>query len=371
MYMAGGYQTTGERADTGTGWGPDTGGGWINGRGDDSMTMLEGYGHIVDFFTSMPWWRLNPDNDFFEAQRKTVVEAKLTHVVYTRDSGGKAALYVDGAVVATGDIGGDVSNWDPALRLALGNELTQDRPWLGQLHRVAIYSRALDVGEISRYAKSGRDRSPANPIVHYDFHKADAGVIRDVSGMGEPLNLSVQDPSAVQWLDGGGLRIVRPTLIASSAPAAKVVEAVKQAKAVTIEAWVEPANVTQAGPARIVTLSRDTGNRNFTLGQKAGAYEVRFRTTQTSPNGEPSLSTPGGDDATPSVVGLRSEKGDLAIMYFMAGGRARVKPNALRSAAQARWFSPRTGQWSPAAPDESGRFVAPDEQDWALMFRNE
>ncbi|MEW6750107.1 MAG: DUF4038 domain-containing protein [Candidatus Latescibacterota bacterium] len=35
IHMAGGYQTAGERADTGTGWGPDTGGGWINGRGLD------------------------------------------------------------------------------------------------------------------------------------------------------------------------------------------------------------------------------------------------------------------------------------------------------------------------------------------------
>ena len=52
IYLAGGYQTTGERADRGTGWGPDTGGGWINGRGDDTMTMLELYGHIYDFFTS-------------------------------------------------------------------------------------------------------------------------------------------------------------------------------------------------------------------------------------------------------------------------------------------------------------------------------
>jgi len=58
MYMAGGYQTTGERADT------DTGGGWVNGRGDDSMIMLKGYGYIVDFFTSIPWWKLEPNYDF-------------------------------------------------------------------------------------------------------------------------------------------------------------------------------------------------------------------------------------------------------------------------------------------------------------------
>lgn len=63
MYLAGGYQTTGERADRGTGWGPDTGGGWINGRGDDTMTMLELYGHLHDFFTSITWWTLQPEPD--------------------------------------------------------------------------------------------------------------------------------------------------------------------------------------------------------------------------------------------------------------------------------------------------------------------
>jgi len=61
IHLAGGYQTTGERANQGTGWGPDTGGGWINGRGDDSMTMLELYAHLYDFFTGITWWQLQPD----------------------------------------------------------------------------------------------------------------------------------------------------------------------------------------------------------------------------------------------------------------------------------------------------------------------
>ena len=175
MYMAGGYQTTGERADRGTGWGPDTGGGWINGRGDDSMTMLEGYGHIVDFFTTLPWWRLHPDNEFFQTQGRTVVKADLTHVAYTR----------------------------------------------------------------------------------------------------------------------------------------------------------------------------------------------------TSPNGEPSLSTPGGEDAVPSAVGLRSETGDCAVLYFVTGGQARVKSSSVSGVSDARWFNPRTGQWSSAKRDESGNFVTPDDHDWALLFRSE
>jgi hypothetical protein len=62
MTMAGGYQTTGERANV-----PGCGG-WITGRGNETMTMFDGYRHLVDFFTALPWWRLNPDNSFFEAE---------------------------------------------------------------------------------------------------------------------------------------------------------------------------------------------------------------------------------------------------------------------------------------------------------------
>jgi len=63
MTMAGGYQTTGERANTGTGAGLDTGGGWINGRGDNTMTMLVGYGHLRRFFEGFDWWKLEPRPD--------------------------------------------------------------------------------------------------------------------------------------------------------------------------------------------------------------------------------------------------------------------------------------------------------------------
>lgn len=66
IYMAGCYQTTGETAKRGTGAWPDTGGGWINGRGDDSMVMLNGYAHIVDFFTSFEWWKTDPHDELVQ-----------------------------------------------------------------------------------------------------------------------------------------------------------------------------------------------------------------------------------------------------------------------------------------------------------------
>lgn len=61
--MAGAYGTAGETARRGVNIWPDTGGGWVNGRGDDTMVMLKGYEHMVDFFTSFDWWKTEPHDE--------------------------------------------------------------------------------------------------------------------------------------------------------------------------------------------------------------------------------------------------------------------------------------------------------------------
>ena len=45
--------------------------------------------------------------------------------------------------VASKKVAGKLSGWDRNFRLSLANELTGDRPWLGELDLVAIYDRAL------------------------------------------------------------------------------------------------------------------------------------------------------------------------------------------------------------------------------------
>ncbi len=80
--MAGTYQTTGETAKRGTGVWPDTGGGWVNGRGDSSMTMLEGYAHMVDFFTSFDWWKTNPDDSLVSPGDDCLAEPGQIYVAY-------------------------------------------------------------------------------------------------------------------------------------------------------------------------------------------------------------------------------------------------------------------------------------------------
>ncbi|HUG93719.1 MAG TPA: DUF1553 domain-containing protein [Planctomycetaceae bacterium] len=78
------------------------------------------------------------------------VRAERMHVVYTFREG-VSRLYVDGKPVAEQPTGGDLSNWDEGFRLALGNELTGDRPWDGKFHFAALYDRALDETQIRHH----------------------------------------------------------------------------------------------------------------------------------------------------------------------------------------------------------------------------
>jgi len=87
IVMAGGYQTAGESARRGTNVWPDTGGGWVNGRGDDSMTMFLGYGHMVDFMTSFEWWKTNPHDELVDHGNYCLADPGRTYAVYLPQSG--------------------------------------------------------------------------------------------------------------------------------------------------------------------------------------------------------------------------------------------------------------------------------------------
>jgi hypothetical protein len=81
MVMAGCYQTTGETARRGTGVAPDTGGGWVNGRGDATMTMLQGYQFMVRFFTRFDWWKTDPHDELVD-QGYCLAEPGEVYVIY-------------------------------------------------------------------------------------------------------------------------------------------------------------------------------------------------------------------------------------------------------------------------------------------------
>ena len=64
-----------------------------------------------------------------------------------------------------------------------------------------------------------------------------------------------------------------------------LLEACRLTNQLAIEAVVTTRALDQAGPARIITFSKDHTHRNFTLGQENGHLVLRLRTPSTGPNG--------------------------------------------------------------------------------------
>ncbi|MBN1417593.1 MAG: hypothetical protein JXP34_02390, partial [Planctomycetes bacterium] len=157
-------------------------------------------------------------------------------------------------------------------------------------------------------------------IVFYAFDEGEGTIIHDISGVGETLDLSIADPSAVSW-GTGTLAVNAPAGIISTGTAEKIHGAVTATNEITIEAWIAPANVVQDGPSRIVTMSEGPYSRNFTLGQglwegqAADVFDVRLRTTGTDANGQPSTTTASGtvQPALHHVAYSRDASGEVRL----------------------------------------------------------
>jgi hypothetical protein len=135
------------------------------------------------------------------------------------------------------------------------------------------------------------NRVSSSLLALYTFKEKTGNKVFDKSGSGAPLDLTIGHAQNTTWLNGGGIRINSGTIIRSDVPAIKFNSAISQSHAITVEAWVKPANTTQSGPSRIVTHSDNTGVRNFTLGQDGDDYIARLRTSSTDGNGLPTVST--------------------------------------------------------------------------------
>ena len=135
----------------------------------------------------------------------------------------------------------------------------------------------------------------------YSFDELGGQVVHDESNFASPLDLTIDDVSKVSWIPGA-LRIDSSTKITSIAAPLKISQTCKSSNEFTIELWVRPSNVTQNGPARIATMSRNSSSvANFMVG--AGRWGIHasdvaeFRLRTTAANGA-STTTPAGSLST-------------------------------------------------------------------------
>ena len=149
--------------------------------------------------------------------------------------------------------------------------------------------------QVGTYYVKNENRVTKNLQVLYNFSEGNGDQIKDLSGIGAPLDLNISNPSSVTWLPGQGLKVSGNTMISAEDPPADLMKSISNTGEITLEAWIKPMESAQSGPASIITLSTDNDHRATTLGQTGNDtgydYNVRLNTTSTSENGLPEISS--------------------------------------------------------------------------------
>jgi hypothetical protein len=145
----------------------------------------------------------------------------------------------------------DLSNWDTSYPLLLGNERTENRPWRGTISRVALFDSTLTSEQV---AAAGSGFLPGGPLP--EFESSDTVVSR-----------------------GGPARQLPAKL------AERFAHVAMAANQFSVLLTLKTDDEGQEGPARILSFSADTFNRNFDLGQQGRRVIFRVRTPVTGLNG--------------------------------------------------------------------------------------
>ena len=96
----------------------------------------------------------NANGDPFLEVTAPQVATELTHVVLTFDPATGRKVYVNGALAAT-ETAPTTLAWTADQRLVIGNEVTNDRLWLGTFEMVAIHNKALSAAQVQQNFAAG------------------------------------------------------------------------------------------------------------------------------------------------------------------------------------------------------------------------
>ncbi|HEY2981391.1 MAG TPA: VanZ family protein, partial [Anaerolineales bacterium] len=184
-----------------------------------------------------------------------------------------------------------IAGWNCSYPLLIGNESTLDRPWLGRIRGLAIYDRVPNDGELKKLARlamtaqNSEVRRQVGALLIYAFDAAEGSRIPNIglAGAKDDLDAMIAEPP-VPTLANGVLDIDGSHLIRTRTAAKELCDRIMRSQSFAVEVDIASGNLNQTGPARIVSMSLDTLDRDFTLGQDHGALILRVRTPRNGPN---------------------------------------------------------------------------------------
>jgi hypothetical protein len=186
----------------------------------------------------------------------------------------------------SGSCASDAADMESAIAdLSAGIATTEVDPSL-----VTSMALSLPDGIVS----SAGGRHETNVIALYEFKTGSGSQAYDTSGVEPALNLTLS--GEYDWVGGWGVAFTNGKAQGSTTASSKLHNLITATGEFSVEAWVVPANVTQDGPARIISYSGGSSTRNFMLGQTLYNYDTFVRSDATDQNGEPQLSTDSNDE---------------------------------------------------------------------------
>ena len=173
----------------------------------------------------------------------------------------------------------ELSSWNPRFPIVLGNEPTGDRPWRGSISQVALADRALSDDEVAGVLDGARmsQIAPRSTLVDHSF--------RDDPAVPTGWRLRTTGEPSAPNLSPDGLEVGPERWMQSDAPADGISRRIDAADSFTLLVDATTASPTQAGPARLLSISSDPQHRNLTIAQEGSDLVVRVRTAFTGDNG--------------------------------------------------------------------------------------
>lgn len=212
----------------------------------------------------------------------------------------------------------------------------------------------------------------ASLLAYYRFANGAGAQVDDRAGRGPDLRIA--DPARVTWR-GDGLRLNEETRLMSADAATSINDACIAANAVSIEAELTidvmpPFTTATTGPARIVTLSQDSEQRNVTLGwgeigldQPALVLRLRQGAGTGARNGVPAHWIPAPPPGRVHL--LVTYQADVGARWYVDGKEVPSHTWDYQRKREVDARGPLTS-WSRSARLALGGEVVPNERDGGL-----
>lgn len=179
----------------------------------------------------------------------------------------------------------NLSNWNDEFYLAVGNEVTGDRPWNGYVHNLSIGDRSLKPSTIAQAFQQGNLEQLPSTVADFDFIQLQP----DYGDSSQHLpNLTWQSTSPLSQSDRNseysGILVNSERWLKTTEPVSFLTERLKQTDEFTLFLTIATNKLKQIGPARILSLSGGVHYQNLVVAQRNTSLNFRLRTPITGNN---------------------------------------------------------------------------------------